>query len=342
MTTQDATPTFNPPEVQVPAHVPVMLAEVMAALAPTDRKIYVDATYGDGGYSRGILNSAECNVVALDRDPQAAARARQEAAEWNRRLIVVEGRFGEMDSLLRAQGFPSGAIGGVAMDLGASSLQLGDPARGFSFSVDGPLDMRMSRQGPTAADVVNSMAERNFAEMLSRLGGERYARRIAGVVAEARTRAPIGRTKQLADLVARVVPKERRTSRGAVSIHPATRTFQALRIYVNDEIGELRRGLAAAEGVLSPDGRLAVVSFHSVEDREVKQFLNRRSNRAPKASRHAPPAVNGSRPPSFRLERRTVARPSAAEVEVNPRARSARLRWAIRTDAPAWGLEAAA
>ncbi len=162
------------------------------------------------------------------------------------------------------------------------------------------------------------------------------------MVVEARARAPIGRTKQLADLVARVVPKERRTSRGAVSIHPATRTFQALRIYVNDEIGELRRGLAAAEGVLSPDGRLAVVSFHSVEDREVKQFLSRRSNRAPKASRHAPPAVNESRPPSFRLECRTAAKPSAAEVAVNPRARSARLRWAIRTDAPAWGLEVAA
>lgn len=342
MTARDAAPATGSSAVRTPAHVPVMLAEVMAALAPTDGKTYVDATYGDGGVTREMLNSADCTVIAMDRDPEAAARARLESAQWNRRLTVVEGRFGEMDALLPAQGSPAGTVGGVVMDLGTSSLQLGDPARGFSFSADGPLDMRMSRQGPTAADVVNSMAEDEFADMLSRLGGERYARRIAGAVVIARARAPIERTKQLADLVTRVVPKERRTAPGAVPIHPATRTFQALRIYVNDEIGELRRGLAAAEGALAPDGRLVVVSFHSAEDREVKQFLARRSGRAPKASRHAPPSANDDRPPSFRLERRRAARPSAAEVAANPRARSARLRWAIRTDAPAWGLEAAA
>lgn len=319
------------------AHVPVMLAEVLAALEVADGGTYVDATYGDGGFTRGILESADCTVIALDCDPEAAARARREAARWNRRLVVVEGRFGTMGALLPAHGFPAGTIGGVAMDLGISSLQLGDPVRGFSFAGDGPLDMRMRPEGTTAADVVNDIEEGELARLLRRLGGERHARRIAAAVAEARAKSPITRTRQLADLVAGVVPRERRNAPGAVAIHPATRTFQALRIHVNDEIGELRRGLAAAEDVLAPDGRLAVISFHSLEDREVKQFLTRRSDRAPRASRHAPPLPGGGRAPSFRLVRRNALRPGAAEVAANPRARSARLRWAIRTDAPAWG-----
>jgi 16S rRNA (cytosine1402-N4)-methyltransferase len=324
------------------AHVPVLLAEVLEALATAAGEVFADATYGDGGYTRALLGAADCRVVALDRDPDAVQRASDEAKHWDGRLTVVPGRFGDMGALLPAHGFPAGTLGGVAMDLGLSSLQLGDPARGFSFRDDGPLDMRMTPEGPSAADVVNTLPEDELAGVLSRLGGERFARRIAGAMAEARGRAPIQRTHELADLVAHTVPPERRTAPGAVNIHPATRTFQALRIYVNDELVELRRGLAAAELLLAPHGRLAVVSFHSLEDREVKRFLTTRSGREPRPSRHAPPTGGAEREPSFRVPERPPRAPSAAEVAANPRARSAKLRWGVRTEAPAWGLEAAA
>ena len=341
MTTRDAARESDGGARPV-AHVPVLLAEVLEALSPAVGAVFADATYGDGGYARALLGAADCRVVALDRDPDAVQRATEEARLWGGRLTVVPGRFGDMGALLPAHGFPAGTLGGVAMDLGLSSLQLADSARGFSFRRDGPLDMRMTPEGLSAADVVNTLPEDELAGVLARLGGERFARRIARAVTEARGRAPIRRTRELADLVARTVPPERRTAPGAVAIHPATRTFQALRIYVNDELVELRRGLAAAELLLAPQGRLAVVSFHSLEDREVKRFLAARSGREPRASRHAPPPAGAEPEPSFRVPERSPRVPSAAEVAANPRARSAKLRWGVRTDAPAWGQEAAA
>ena len=329
----------GPDAVGAMAHVPVMPAEVLDALGPRDGRTYVDATYGDGGITRALLAAARCTVWALDRDPYAAARARALAEQSEGRLAVIEGRFGDLDALLAAQGVE--AVDGVTFDLGVSSLQLNDATRGFSFRADGPLDMRMTPDGPNAADVVNSLPEGELACLLRDLGGERYARRVARAVAEARARVPIERTGDLAALVARVVPRERRTKAGAVAIHPATRTFQALRIVVNDELGELRRGLEAAEAVLAARGRLAVISFHSLEDREVKRFLDARSGRSPRGSRHAPPAQGEATAPTFVLPERGARRPSATEVWANPRARSAKLRWAERTAAPARGREAA-
>lgn len=310
-------------------HVPVMVSEVLAALAPRDGGIYVDGTFGGGGYSAAILDAAPCQVWGIDRDPAAVDRGRALARRYPGRLGIILGRFGEMDRLLAAEGVDS--VDGVALDLGVSSQQIDDPARGFSFMREGPLDMRMGPDGPSAADVVNEASERDLADIIHAYGEERHARRIARAIVEARQRAPITRTLELADIVRRVVP------RSPDGLDPATRTFQALRIYVNDELGELRDGLAAAEIVLRPRGRLAVVSFHSLEDRAVKDFLRQRSGAGVGISRHVPTAVAPPPAPTFSLLERGAIKPSTAEGAANPRARSARLRKAERTSAPPRG-----
>jgi 16S rRNA (cytosine1402-N4)-methyltransferase len=317
----------------VTAHIPVLLSEVVAALEPRDGRIYLDGTFGAGGYSAALLDSARCRVIAIDRDPAAIAGGTALAERAEGRLTLIEGRFGEMASLLGARGVT--AIAGVALDLGIASPQIDDPARGFSFRADGPLDMRMSGSGPTAADLVNTLPEAELARLIRDLGEERFARRIARAIVARREEAPITRTAELAAIVRAAIP-----AKDPSGIDPATRTFQALRIAVNDELGELDRGLAAAERLLEPGGRLAIVSFHSLEDRRVKEFLRERGEGAPQASRHAPPTQR--RPASFRLMTRKAIQPSEAELQRNPRARSARLRAAERTSAPAWPAEEAA
>ena len=306
-------------------HVPVMLTEVLEALAPRDDAIYVDATFGAGGYAQAILEAAACTVWAIDRDPEAIAGGQAIAAHYGARLNLVEGRFGDMNRLVTAR-----PIDGVAFDLGVSSMQLDRPARGFSLKEDGPLDMRMSGQGPSAADLVNSLPEADLADILWRYGEERKSRRVAAAIVDSRRQAPITRTGQLADIVRATIKGPRQ------SIDPATRTFQALRIAVNDELAEVERGLDAAERLLAPGGRIAVVAFHSLEDRRVKSFLRARSGVLPRGSRHLPARVQESRAPTFELLFRGAQKPTAEEVSANPRARSARLRAAQRTSAPPW------
>ncbi len=306
-------------------HASVLLDEMLAALAPHDDAVYVDGTFGGGGYSEALLRAAHCRVVGIDRDPEAVRRGAAIAARHAGRLTVVEGRFGEMERLV-ALASP-GPIAGVALDVGVSSYQLDDAGRGFSFRLDGPLDMRMGRDGASAADLVADLPQDELAELIRALGEERFARRVARAIVAARGRRPIRRTGELADIVRQALPKRE------PGIDPATRTFQALRIAVNDELGELDRGLAAAERMLMPGGRLAVVAFHSLEDARVKGFLQRRSGTAPRASRHLPPTAPPAAP-SFALLSRRPIRPTPEEISRNPRARSARLRAAVRTAAP--------
>ena len=298
------------------------------ALAPRDGAVYVDGTFGAGGYSAALLAAARCRVVGIDRDPDALRRGAALAAAHPGRLTLIEGRFGDMERLVAAAS--PGPIAGVALDLGVSSLQLDTAERGFSFRLDGPLDMRMGADGESAADLVARLAEDELERLIRSLGEERFARRVARAIVAARQRAPIRRTGELAEIVRAAVPTRE------PGLDPATRTFQALRIAVNDELGELDRGLAGAERLLMPGGRLAVVSFHSLEDARVKSFLRERSGGAAAVSRHMP-APAAARPPSFRLLGRRAVRPDADEVARNPRARSARLRVAERTSAPPWG-----
>jgi 16S rRNA (cytosine1402-N4)-methyltransferase len=313
-----------------PRHAPVLLAETMDALAPHDGGIYVDGTFGRGGYARALLDRARCRVFAIDRDPEAIASGAALAREAGGRLTLIEGSYGEMETLLGAAGIA--AVAGIALDLGPSSPQLDDPGRGFSFRSDGPLDMRMARDGTTAADLVNTLPEAALADIIFLYGEERFSRRIARAVLAARASAPIERTGELAAIVRKVVPAQ------PGGIDPATRTFQALRIAVNDELGELERGLGAAERLLEPGGRLAIIAFHSLEDRRVKAFLRQRSATAPRGSRHLP-AGGGEAAPSFQLLTRKPIRPGEAEIARNPRARSARLRAAARTASPPFPAE---
>ncbi|MBO0765103.1 MAG: 16S rRNA (cytosine(1402)-N(4))-methyltransferase RsmH, partial [Hyphomicrobiaceae bacterium] len=264
-------------------HVPVLLAEVLAALAPQAGDGFIDATFGMGGYSAALLDAAPgVRVLAIDRDPSAVAAGRTLVEASGGRLTLTEGRFGELQRLAGEAGFARAA--GVVLDIGVSSMQLGDPARGFSFQVDGPLDMRMSGAGPTAADVVNTAAEADIADILFQLGEERRSRAIARAIVARRREQPITRTSALVQVVEQVLGRGKVGGR-----HPATRAFQALRIFVNDELGELAEGLAAAERVLLPGGRLAVVTFHSLEDAIVKRFLKARTGRRAHGSRHLPP-----------------------------------------------------
>ena len=301
------------------SHLPVMLAEVLEMLAPRDGAQYVDGTFGGGGYASAILEAADCKVLGIDRDPDAIARGQALVERFGGRLTLVQGEFSNMDQFTDAS--DAKGIDGVVLDLGVSSFQFDQPARGFSFREDGPLDMRMSLSGESAADFVNTTDERTLSLTISRYGEEKNARRIARAIIAAR---PVTGTAQLAAIVSEAQgPAALRHA-----IHPATRTFQALRIHVNDELGELERGLAAALAVLKPQGRLAVVSFHSLEDRIVKQFLIRHSNAAPQGSRHAP--VTATARPVFQLITTRPQTPSAAEIATNPRARSAKLRVAQR------------
>jgi 16S rRNA (cytosine1402-N4)-methyltransferase len=309
----------------VSAHLPVLVAEVVAALAPKAGGLYLDGTFGRGGYALALLAAAPCRVVGIDRDGDAIAHGRGLPEAQDGRLTLVEGCFGAMADIARDLALPP--VDGVALDLGVSSPQLDQPERGFSFRTDGPLDMRMGQHGTTAADLIADLEETDLANLIYQFGEERLSRRIARAIVLARAEAPILRTSQLAEIVRRAI------GRAADGIDPATRTFQALRIAVNDELGELDRGLDAAEQVLAPGGRLAVVSFHSLEDRRVKTFLTDRSQERPAGSRHMP-AVALSRPPAFRLPARKPIIAGAAELAANPRSRSAKLRVAERRAAP--------
>jgi 16S rRNA (cytosine1402-N4)-methyltransferase len=304
-------------------HISVLGPEAVAALTPRAGGIYVDATFGAGGYSRLILATPGTKVIGIDRDSTAIAGGRDLVAQADGRLTLVEDRFSHLADICTAQDIE--AVDGVAMDVGVSSMQLDHASRGFSFRLDGPLDMRMGGEGPTAADVIANAAERDLADIIYIFGEERHSRGVARAIVAARKQQPITTTRALADIVARVV-------RGKPGeIHPATRTFQALRILVNEELDELERALAAAERVLKPGGRLAVVSFHSLEDRIVKTFLATRS-KSGGGSRHLPEVAQ--QPPSFQLLTKRPVVPDEAETSANPRARSAKLRAAGRTEAP--------
>ena len=305
-------------------HIPVLLDEVMQALAPIDGGIFIDGTFGAGGYTRALLERGAAQVIAIDRDPDALAAGAALAEAFGGWLVLVGGVFAEMDKIAAAHAV--GPVTGVVLDIGVSSMQLDQAGRGFSFMRDGPLDMRMAQTGPSASDLVSRADERGLADVIYHLGEDRAARRIARTIVAARAGGPITRTGQLAEIVAGCLPRQR-----PGQIHPATRTFQALRIAVNDELGQLVQALEAAEYVLAPGGRLAVVTFHSLEDRIVKRYFQMASGQQGQGSRHGP-ARQGP-PPRYQRPERAV---QAGEVETasNPRSRSARLRAAVRTDAP--------
>ena len=311
---------------QAAPHIPVLLTEVLAALSPHDGEMFVDGTFGAGGYSRAILGTAQCRVMGIDRDPSAVVRGQTLSTESGGRFQMVEGCFGDMEALLAGQSITT--VDGIALDIGVSSMQVDEAERGFSFAKDGPLDMRMSGSGPTAADIVNETEEADLANIIFQYGEERLSRRVAHAIVAIRREQKFTSTRELATIIRKVVPKS------GDGIDPATRTFQALRIAVNDELGELRRGLAAAETILSPGGRLAVVTFHSLEDRVVKEFFRESSGGGARPSRHVP-IVAAPTPPTFTLLSRRAVRPAADEIARNPRSRSAKLRAAIRTTAPA-------
>ena len=299
-------------------HVPVLLGPLLRAVAPVGG-VWVDGTFGAGGYARGLLAQGAQRVIGIDRDPSVFRMARDWAGEYGDRLRLTEGTFSDLD---RLAGEP---VDGVVLDLGVSSMQLDQAERGFSFLRDGPLDMRMGGDGPTAADLLNSAPEAVIADVLYLYGEERASRRIARAIVAAR---PLTRTGQLSDIVAGCLPRPK-----PGQSHPSTRAFQAIRIWVNDEFGQLVAGLAAAERALRPGGKLAVVSFHSLEDRIVKRFMQARSNSAGGGSRYAPEVAQD--PPAFTLPFRRAIGPDEQELAANPRARSALLRVGIRTDAPA-------
>jgi 16S rRNA (cytosine1402-N4)-methyltransferase len=311
-------------DVSLPRHIPVLLDEVIAALEGAGNQRLIDGTFGAGGYTRALLERfSDSQVMAIDRDPDAIAAGAALVSTSGGRLALVSGRFGDLDHLASEHDFaPADA---VVLDIGVSSMQIDDPERGFSFRADGPLDMRMAQAGESAADLVNTMEEAPLADLIYRYGEERKSRAVAKAIVAARRTQPFTRTKPLADLIASVVhmPPD--------AIHPATRTFQALRIAVNDELGELERGLLAAEKILAPGGRLVVVTFHSLEDRIVKQFIADRSGETPGPSRHMPSAL--PRAKTFvNLARKAIVA-GLVETRANPRARSAKLRVAERTHA---------
>jgi 16S rRNA (cytosine1402-N4)-methyltransferase len=301
-------------------HAPVMLAEVLTALRVQAGDVIVDGTFGGGGYTRAILESADCKVIGLDRDPTAVARGKVLEQEMAGRFEIVETQFSKIDAI-------EGRVDAVVLDIGVSSFQLDQAERGFSFMQDGPLDMRMGGDGPSAAEVVAQLSEDELTKIFQSYGDEREARRVARAMVNDRVDTPYLRTSDLAGICSRVIGRKH-----ADHINPATRIFQALRIYVNDELGELEMALAAAEAILPEGGRLVVVTFHSLEDRIVKTFFNERSKEA-SGSRHSP--VNTGPKPTFQLITRKPLIASDEEINLNPRARSAKLRAAIRTSAPA-------
>ncbi|MDR6264128.1 16S rRNA (cytosine(1402)-N(4))-methyltransferase RsmH [Roseobacter sp. N2S] len=301
-------------------HIPVLLAPILSAVAPMQGR-WVDGTFGAGGYTRAFLDAGADTVFAIDRDPEVFVRAADWAGTYGDRLQLIEGTFGNMEALL------PGPVDGVVLDIGVSSMQIDQAERGFSFQKDGPLDMRMSQSGQTAADVVNTASEAELADIFFQYGEERASRRIATAVVAARKQAPILTTARLVEVIESTMPKGK-----PGMAHPATRTFQALRIAVNDELGQLVRGLYAAESVLAAGGVLAVVTFHSLEDRIVKRFLAARAGMTPKGNRWAP--EENRIEPQFELLGRKAITADKDELAVNPRSRSAKLRLARRTDAP--------
>jgi 16S rRNA (cytosine1402-N4)-methyltransferase len=305
-------------------HIPVLGRPAVHFLNVRDGGVYIDATFGAGGYTRAIIGAADCKVIAVDRDPRALALGAELVAASRGRLTLVEDCFSNLEHIARGAGCET--VDGVVLDLGVSSMQLDEPARGFSFRGGGPLDMRMGASGPSAADVVAAAGERELADIIFQLGEERRSRAVARAIVKAREQTPLTTTAALADIVSSVV----RAKPG--DIHPATRTFQALRIFVNDDLGELVTALAASERILKPGGRLVAVSFHSLEDRIVKSFLGERA-KTRGGSRHAPEVKRAA--PSFRLLTKRPVTADDDEVARNPRARSAKLRAAERTDAPA-------
>ena len=316
-----------------PTHVSVMLKEVITALAPKPGGVYVDGTLGSGGYTKAILDAAPCKTISIDRDPEAIRAASILMRDYTNRLHLAEGKFSDMESIVYREG--STLVDGVALDLGISSTQLNDSKRGFSFMRDGPLDMRMGANKLTAADIVNMSSEKELTTIIQKYGEEKRAKKIARNICIERNKTPIQSTSYLAKII--------RKSIGPTSspIDQATRTFQALRIAVNDEIGQLIRGLMAAERLLKTGGRLVVVSFHSLEDREVKSFMKLRSGTFSRGSRHEPISATKIPDPSFKLLFQGVQKPTSREVGANPRARSAKLRAAERTNTPAIKEEAA-
>ncbi len=306
-------------------HIPVLLGPLLEAVAPVSGT-WVDGTFGAGGYARGLLAAGADQVIGIDRDPSVFQMAADWAAEYGDRLTLVEGTFSDLDTLAGAP------VDGVVLDLGVSSMQIDQAERGFSFQKDGPLDMRMGDSGPTAADLVNTASEAEIADILYHYGEERASRRIARAIVAGR---PFERTLELVRVIERCLPRPK-----PGQSHPATRSFQAIRIAVNDEFGQLAEGLEAAERALKPGGQLAVVTFHSLEDRIVKRFFQLRSGNEGQGSRYAP--ERAQEVPAFTLRSRRAIGPDDTELAVNPRARSAKLRVGIRTDAPAGVADRAA
>ena len=303
-------------------HIPVLLNEVVESIAPKDGGVYVDGTFGAGGYTRAVLDAADCTVYAIDRDPDAIREGQKLVDAYKGRLHLLHGTFGEMAELVRGEGVDF--VDGVMLDIGVSSMQIDRAERGFSFQKDGALDMRMSQNGLSAADVLNTFGEREIADIIYKYGEERFSRRIAAAVVEQRKTAPFKTTLEFADLIRRTVPHKRE------DIDPATRSFQALRIYVNDELGQLESGLSAAHDLLKADGRMAIVSFHSLEDRIVKTFMQEKSGKTANPSRYMP--VVEKQAATLKTITKKPILPTESETKFNPRARSARLRVAEKAE----------
>lgn len=306
-------------------HIPVLIEPLIAAVSPV-KGVWLDGTFGAGGYTRALLEAGAVRVLGVDRDPEALDRAAAWAGEFEDKLTLCAGRFGNLAELAQAEGVDG--LDGIVLDVGVSSMQIDQAERGFSFMQDGPLDMRMEQSGPSAADIVNSADESDIADILYQFGEERASRRIARNIVKARELGDIQTTRALTEVIEKSLPRSK-----PGQPHPATRSFQALRIAVNDELGELARGLIAAEAILKPGGFLAVVTFHSLEDRIVKRFMQARSGTAPNANRFAPQAEMDA--PRFEKVTRKAVAPDAVELAANPRARSAKLRVARRLDTPA-------
>lgn len=309
------------------AHNSVLYQEAIDYMAPQDGKIYVDGTFGAGGHSRGLLAAADCKVYAIDRDPSVQPFADALAQNFPGRIKLLKGEFGNMEMLLNREGITE--VDGILLDVGVSSMQLDTAERGFSFRYDAPLDMRMSQTGRDAAMLVNEAEEGELADIIYQYGGERKSRRIAKAIVLARAEKPVTRTSELANIIRKALHSYND------KIDPATRTFQAIRIWVNDELGEISRALAAAEKLLTPGGRLVVISFHSLEDRLVKDFINKAMGKTESVSRYVPATASKTISPSFEWIVKKAVKPSQNEIKVNPRARSAKLRAARRTNAPA-------
>lgn len=303
-------------------HIPVLLNEVVESIAPKDGGVYVDGTFGAGGYTRAVLDAADCTVYAIDRDPDAIREGQKLVDAYKGRLHLLHGTFGEMAELVRGEGVDF--VDGVMLDIGVSSMQIDRAERGFSFQKDGALDMRMSQNGLSAADVLNTFGERDIADIIYKYGEERFSRRIAAAVVEQRKTAPFKTTLEFADLIRRTVPHKRE------DIDPATRSFQALRIYVNDELGQLESGLSAAHNLLKAGGRMAIVSFHSLEDRIVKTFMQEKSGKTANPSRYMP--VVEKQAATLKTITKKPILPTESETKFNPRARSARLRVAEKAE----------